>query len=155
MSVMAAAGHAQEFKGPCTVGQKVTNRENKTGVVIAADQSTCRVEYADGTKGTHMFWMLRPAGAPRVDAKAVAAIKAGRYVCHAGPTHFDMTIRSGSQYADRAGTTGRYQYDPATQAITFASGPMVGTYAKYLGEGKIGLSSRPSNSFNTVCNFKP
>jgi hypothetical protein len=156
MAAMAGVAQAQEFKGPCPVGQQVTNRENKTGVVIAADQSTCRVEYPDGTKGTHMFWMLRPAGAPRVDSKAVGAVKLGRYACYTG-SHFgfDIHIRSASQYTDRAGTTGQYRYDASTQAISFESGSLQGTYSKYLGEGKFGISSRAGGSFNTVCNFKP
>ena len=86
---------------------------------------------------------------------AHAQVKTGRYVCYTGTTYgFDIHIRSATQYSG-AGSGGQYQYDAASQAITFTTGPMVGTYAKNMSEGKIGLSSRPTGAFNTVCNFKP
>lgn len=88
-------------------------------------------------------------------AQAQGAVKLGRYVCSAAQTHFDIHIRSATQYSDRAGTVGQYRYDASTQAITFESGSLQGTRSKYLSEGKFGLSSRPTGGFNTVCNFKP
>lgn len=150
-----SSAFAQEFKGPCPVGARVTDRENKTGMVVSADASMCRVEFADGSKRSYLFWMLRPAGTARVDPKAAASVKLGRYACYTGSTFgFDIHVRSDSQYADRTGATGQYRYDASTRTITFESGSLQGTYSKYLGDGKLGLSSRKGGSFSTVCNVK-
>src|SRR6516162_3873925 len=45
----------------CTVGQIVTDQENKTGVVISAGNHLCQVKYPDGQVYGWIYWNLRPA----------------------------------------------------------------------------------------------
>ncbi len=62
----------------CTVGQQVTDREDKTGTVVAAGNHLCQVKYPDGQVYGWIYWDLRPAavsvkpGPPPVDAKLPA-----------------------------------------------------------------------------------
>jgi aspartyl protease family protein len=57
----------------CAVGQRVTDRENKTGVVVSASSNLCQVEYPDGQTYKWIYWNLRPApesahsGLPRME----------------------------------------------------------------------------------------
>ena len=39
---------AAEELTKCVAGQEVTDKEGKTGIVIADDDKLCRVKYADG-----------------------------------------------------------------------------------------------------------
>ena len=48
----------------CTVGQMVTDQENKTGVVVSAGNHLCQVKYPDGQVYGWIYWNLRPAAAP-------------------------------------------------------------------------------------------
>ena len=45
----------------CTVGQLVTDQENKTGVVVSAGNHLCQVKYPDGQVYGWIYWNLRPA----------------------------------------------------------------------------------------------
>jgi aspartyl protease family protein len=45
----------------CTAGQQVTDKEGKTGVIIADDDKLCQVKYADGQIYSWIFWDLRSA----------------------------------------------------------------------------------------------
>jgi len=48
----------------CTVGQMVTDQENRTGVVVSAGNHLCQVKYPDGQVYGWIYWNLRPAAAP-------------------------------------------------------------------------------------------
>ena len=64
----------------CTVGQIVTDQENKTGVVISAGNHLCQVKYPDGQVYGWIYWNLRPAASsaktesPRLDTKLPAPV---------------------------------------------------------------------------------
>ena len=45
----------------CAVGQRVADRENKTGVIVSASNNLCQVEYPDGQVYGWIYWNLRPA----------------------------------------------------------------------------------------------
>lgn len=47
----------------CAVGQRVTDREDKTGVIVSAGNNLCQVEYPDGQVYGWIYWNLRPAAA--------------------------------------------------------------------------------------------
>lgn len=55
---------AAEFKSAreCVPGAKVQTRQNKTGTITGVDRSMCQVQFADGSKTSTLFWMLRAAG---------------------------------------------------------------------------------------------
>lgn len=58
----------------CTVGQPVTDREGKTGVIVSGGSNLCQVKYPNGQTYGWIFWNLRPAvesaksGSPAPDA---------------------------------------------------------------------------------------
>ena len=52
----------------CVAGQEVTDKEGKTGVILADDSKLCRVQYPDGQVYSWIFWNLRPS---------VGAVKSG------------------------------------------------------------------------------
>ena len=64
----------------CTVGQMVTDQENKTGVVVSAGNHLCQVKYPDGEVYGWIYWNLRPAAAsgkpesPPLDATLPAPV---------------------------------------------------------------------------------
>ena len=45
----------------CAVGQMVTDREDKTGVIVSTANNLCQVEYPDGQVYRWIYWNLRPA----------------------------------------------------------------------------------------------
>jgi clan AA aspartic protease (TIGR02281 family) len=55
----------------CTVGQAVTDRENKTGIIVSAGNNLCQVEYPDGQVYGWIYWNLRPAAPPQPELPAV------------------------------------------------------------------------------------
>jgi aspartyl protease family protein len=59
----------------CTVGQAVTDREDKTGIVISAASNRCQVKYPDGQIYGWIYWDLRPATAPEQSATPTATAK--------------------------------------------------------------------------------
>jgi len=65
-------------QGPtkCVAGQEVTDKEGKTGVIVADDDKLCQVKYADGQIYSWIFWNLHPAAAPT---------KSGLVTPHAAP----------------------------------------------------------------------
>ena len=75
--VLAAAPSvaAAQALTKCTIGQTVTDQEDKTGIVISAGSNLCQVKYPDGLVYGWIYWNLRPAalsakpGPPPVDAK--------------------------------------------------------------------------------------
>jgi clan AA aspartic protease (TIGR02281 family) len=68
LCVLVAAG-APSLAGAqalttCAVGQTVTDREDKTGVIVSGSNNLCQVEYPDGQVYGWIYWNLRPAAAP-------------------------------------------------------------------------------------------
>jgi clan AA aspartic protease (TIGR02281 family) len=55
----------------CVAGQTVTDREGKTGVIIADDSKLCQVKYPDGQIYSWIFWNLQPAAGPSKSASAI------------------------------------------------------------------------------------
>jgi hypothetical protein len=140
--------------GNCRVGGRVTNRENRSGVVVRADGPSCHVKLdGSGAEEYYLQWMLRPAG-QTAEAERGGALETGSYTCWtangvAGTLR--LVIRNGSQYADGDGNSGSYTYDAASGRIQWTSGPWGGFYGTKLGPGKIGISSRPGGFSNTTC----
>lgn len=80
----------------------------------------------------------------------------GRYECWAAggvAGTLNLEITGPSSYAGN-GKAGDYTFSPENGRITFSSGPWAGFYGKLLGPTKIGISSRPGGSSNTVCDRK-
>jgi len=48
----------------CSVGQMVTDQENKTGVVVSEGNHLCQVKYPDCQVYGWIYWNLRPTDAP-------------------------------------------------------------------------------------------
>ena len=44
-------------------GQAITDKEGKTGVILADDSKLCQVKYADGQVYSWIYWNLRPTEA--------------------------------------------------------------------------------------------
>jgi clan AA aspartic protease (TIGR02281 family) len=55
----------------CNVGQMVTDRENKTGIIVSAGNNLCQVEYPDGQVYGWIYWNLRPAAPAQPGSPAV------------------------------------------------------------------------------------
>jgi aspartyl protease family protein len=47
----------------CVAGQAVTDKEGKTGVILADDSKLCQVKYGDGQIYSWIYWNLRPTEA--------------------------------------------------------------------------------------------
>lgn len=142
----------------CKVGDRVANRDSVNGTVSSIDGGGvyCYVDLDNGDKHHYyIYWMLRTAGKPLVDPAQVAAVVPGRYPCYAGnPTQYtfaDIIIQSASTYKDNKNVAGTYSYVPSTQMIAFHSGSFKGSFAKYLEGHQIGLASKPTTFFATVC----
>ena len=72
---------AAEFKSAneCVPGAKVQTRQNKTGTITAVERGgMCQVQFADGSKTSTLFWMLRAAGSSAV---ATGKLVPGTYPC--------------------------------------------------------------------------
>jgi hypothetical protein len=117
--------------GNCRVGGTVSTRDGRVGVVAKAEGNSCTVRLNDGTDYYALQWMLTPV---RAGAKA-----------------------SGSAAANAAGgkvTPGNYQCygGPAGNMRVTLTGPRYGeAYAVALGNGKVGLSMRPTGPFYMTC----
>jgi len=57
----------------CGIGQMVTDRENKTGIIVSAGNSLCQVEYPDEQVYGWIFWNLRPAAPAQPGLSTVGA----------------------------------------------------------------------------------
>ena len=67
--------------------------------------------------------------------------------CYGGPAgNMKLSFGGGATYANEQGKQGRYTIGQGGQ-IAFVSGPWAGFYAKVLGPGKVGLTSKPNQSF--------
>ncbi len=148
-----------EFKKEqdCVVGAKVTNRQNKTGIVTSVSGGMCRLKLVDGTQTSHLFWMLRPAGA---SAEAADKLVPGVYPCYSlsgtalNYMFMDIQIDGPTTYRDKKGSKGSYKLEQATGKIVFESGPLTKANAKLLSGPKIGLNMDGGSFFNTTCSLK-
>lgn len=155
-TVAVACSSANAQSGACQMGAKVTDRQNRSGVVVEAKGSDCRVKLEDGTTHYYLAWMLSPAGAAAKKG-ADRGLTAGSYQCTAAGSiagTLKLVIRSQTEYADRNGKTGSYAYSANANEIVFQSGPWAGNFGKKLGTRKIGISSRRGGFSNTVCDLK-
>ena len=65
LALGSAASHAAPQQlTKCVAGQEVTDKEGKSGVIVADDSKLCQVKYADGEIYSWIFWNLRPTAAP-------------------------------------------------------------------------------------------
>ena len=141
----------------CTVGDRVADDANNVGTVtyVNAD-GTCGFRYDNsGMVNTYPPSVLHRAAKP-APAAGLAFVTPGTYECYAGEnyTFTDIIVRGNSAYSDNKGHRGRYSFDRASQRITFRSGTFKDSYAKYMAEGRIGLSSKPDTFFSAVCDRK-
>ena len=69
------------------------------------------------------------------------------YQCYGGAAgNMKLRFFAGNAYANEQGARGSYKLRPSGQ-MEFTSGPWAGFYAKTLGTGKVGLTSRPDGTF--------
>jgi aspartyl protease family protein len=65
LALGSAASHAAPQQlTRCVAGQEVTDKEGKSGVIVADDSKLCQVKYSDGEIYSWIFWNLRPTAAP-------------------------------------------------------------------------------------------
>lgn len=157
----AAPAKPSPSSGACKVGARVTNRGNRSGVVVEANGADCSVLFDDSKDGRPTYslaWMLKAEGEgkPAHAAADGQNLANGRYECWAAngvAGTMRLEITGGSSYAS-GGKSGKYSYDPKTKKIKFESGAWGGFYGGKLGPGKIGISSRPGGSYGTTCDLK-
>lgn len=146
----------------CQVGAQVTEKkgQGRTGTVVKMDgqnKNSCYVQFAGGNKPEYFLqWQLVPASKGGQPVAASDTVVRGHYSCWAAAGiagTMKLEITGSSSYAGN-GKSGTYKYDPASQKIQFVSGPWEGFHGKRLGQGKIGVSSRPGGSYMTTCNLK-
>src|ERR1700730_18811262 len=72
----------------------VTDRDNKTGIIVAAGNNLCQVEYPDGQVYGWIYWNLRPAAPAQPGLQTVGAPpppSTGRSPALAGPPGNDAS----------------------------------------------------------------
>jgi hypothetical protein len=169
------AAPAQAYMKGCSVGQRV-EYDGKPGTVVRVTpgptNSLCYVDFDGGKKNDPSpDWMLSPAG---TNARETASLKPGHYECwgqggagasaacsrYAGgcvSMHYmnqDINVNAGGAYTDKQGKSGNWRYDNNSKMIAFGSGPYSGWSAKYLSDGKIGLSVKPTSFWSIICDWK-
>ena len=148
------AGPGGTFKSPdqCEPGTRVTNKDNKSGTVIALKQNMnlCQVRLDDGTEIYSLFWMLHYAG---TSAETNDKLVPGVYKCYAGGgyTFMDVSITGPGTYSS-AGEAGRYHVTPARD-IVFESGSLRKYRAHLLDGPSIGLNSNGDSFYGTTCDL--
>ena len=87
----------------CAVGQTVTDREDKTGVIVSTANNLCQVEYPDGQVYGWIYWNLRPAAPAQPGLPTVASPPAANppstgvqtpTVLRAGPSTHSLVYRA-------------------------------------------------------------
>lgn len=152
--VATGAAQPQQRLTSCRVGQRVVLPGGGMGTVISlTPNKACNVQ-ADGYKDYQAWsaWMLAPA--PGTAAATVAPKPAGggtprtgNYQCFGGAAgNMKLRFGPGASYANEQGKTGAYKMRPSGQ-MEFVSGPWAGFYAKTLGDGRVGLTSRADSTF--------
>lgn len=61
--------------GACRMGARVTDRENRSGIVVETKGSDCRVKLDDGSTRYYLAWMLKPGGGATQAADSGALTK--------------------------------------------------------------------------------
>ncbi|HEX2591335.1 MAG TPA: hypothetical protein VHL34_07555 [Rhizomicrobium sp.] len=174
IALLLTSQSAQAYMKTCSVGQRVEG-SGKTGTVVQFDpghdgQAWCYVDEDNGGKNVaYPAWMLSPSG---TNAAHTASLLPGHYECwgqgggSASATcasagcvsmHYmyqDINIGAGGAYSDKGGRRGQLTYSAQTKMITFASGPYAGWYSKYLDQGRIGMSAKPTKFWGIVCDRK-
>lgn len=154
--LFTGAAHAAD--SVCTPGARVTDRQNRSGTVIEAQKSDCKVKLDDGTERYYISWMLSAAGGARAKkGDAGGTLPVGSYHCVASggiAGTLQLNIVDGTQYSDRNGKKGDYAFDPGSSKISFKSGSWSGYYGKLLGSGRIGIASRDNGYYGTTCDLK-
>ncbi|MBI1417601.1 MAG: hypothetical protein GC146_10305 [Limimaricola sp.] len=155
-AALPMAASAQALSGACPVGAQVADEQGQVGTVQDTDGVGCHVKLADGTAPYYLSWMLHLVGTPATDPAEVANVAPGHYFCWAGSIYLNLsiTIAADGTYTDIEGASGTWSYDPKTQRITFGSGSFAGQFAKYLGKEGIGLSDKPTDVFQTLCDIE-
>lgn len=112
------AGRRPQEHGICRIGSRVTDRQGKTGTVIAAlDGATCQVCFPDNSSKSYLTWMLRMAGAsPSKPLGAAAPV--GAYQCSGGAA--------------------------GNMRITINGKRWNGYHVEKLPDGRVGISSQPN-----------
>lgn len=88
-----------------------------------------------------------PARAAPPAAQAGGAPRPGNYQCFGGSAgNMKLRFMGRNSYANEQGASGTYKFRPSGQ-MEFVSGPWKGFYAKSLGNGRVGLTSRPDGTF--------
>jgi len=121
----------------CTVGESVTDQENKTGVVISAGSNLCQVKYADGQVYGWIYWNLRPAtapaqlGSPLIDPKLPAPPMGSRdaqstTILRAAPSAHTLVYRADPRghvtvIAAVNGTPVRFLVDTGASRVTLTA----------------------------------
>lgn len=138
------------------MGARVIDRQNRTGTVIEAKKSDCRVKLDDGSTRYYLAWMLSAADGKKAQGTAAPEVAAGAYICYAagGAAGMMRLTIQGARYTVGNGSAGSFDFDPKSAAIRFKSGTWEGYYGKVLGPGRIGVSSRPGGFYATTCDRK-
>ena len=121
-------GRRPQEHGICRVGASVTDRQGRTGTVIAAlDSTSCQVCFGDGTSRGYLTWMLTAAGAAGQSRTGGAGSPAsGNYQCYGGAA--------------------------GNMRITINGGRWNEFYAKTLPDGRVGLSKLPNGEpYYMIC----
>jgi aspartyl protease family protein len=71
----AASPAAPQELTRCVAGQQVTDKEGKSGVIVADDSKLCQVKYADGQIYNWIFWNLHPTAAPAEPGRVTPAAR--------------------------------------------------------------------------------
>lgn len=152
-AVVPAPAWSQQKLIACHVGQRVGLPGSGQGTVVALrGTGGCDVK-ADGYENVQTWaaWMLTSVGGAAAPLnKAVlpgGAPRPGNYQCFGGSAgNMKLRFGGGNSYSNEQGATGSYKFRPSGQ-MEFVSGPWKGFYAKTLGNGRVGLTSKPDGTF--------
>ena len=151
-----SVARADVFKSvdECVVGKRVTDKQNKSGVVTHKEGNggtMCTVKLDDGSEHYYIFWMLRSAGAGMATGDKLVP---GTYECFVGGqyTFMDMKITGANTYSS-AGANGRFHVEPSRK-IVFESGPLSRNFAHLLPGRVIGLNTDGGSFYGTTCELK-
>lgn len=121
-------GRRPQEHGICRAGARVTDRQGRTGTVIAAlDGASCQVCFSDGSSRGYLSWMLTAAETPiQSRERGGRAPGSGNYQCYGGAA--------------------------GNMRITINGGRWNGFYAKTLPDGRVGLSKVPNGEpYYMIC----
>lgn len=107
---------------------------------------------ASAAQAAQTATVIKPVN-PGPPTYAPAVVPPGRYACFAGGQDLETTlvIQAGLKYADGEGEVGAYRYNKTEGALSFASGPFAGSYARMFNARTIGMSDRGSTRLYIRC----